>query len=118
MTVYAVQSPRHRQHGQMVPKYDLAPAEEFGEVVELLSPTAKPFNPKPLIDELYVKLEKFSDDDHIICIGNPILLSMAVTIASDVNNGRVKLLQWHGHQGKYISVQVDMGFTSASDEAM
>jgi hypothetical protein len=114
MTVYAVQSPRRRdlQTRKMVPRYDLAPANIYGEVKELLSPTTKPFNPAPIIDELYIKLENFSDDDYIICIGNPILLAIAVTVASDINDGKVKLLQWHGKKEEYIAVDVDMAFTS------
>lgn len=84
----------------------------YGEIVELLSPTAKPFNPAPLVEELYIKLEKFSSADYIICIGNPILLSMAVTIAADINNGKVRLLQWHGHRNEYTPVELDLGFSS------
>ncbi len=116
MTVYAVQSPRRRDNrtGQMVDKYDLTPAEAFGSVEALLSPTAKPFNPQPIIDELYIKLEHFSDEDYIICIGNPILLSLAVSIAGDINDGRVKLLQWHGLKQEYVAVETDLGFTSAA----
>lgn len=114
MTVYAVQSPRQRDRntGEMVPRFDLTPAEVHGEVVELLSPTAKPFNPEPIIDELYVKLEHFCDTDAIICIGNPILIALAVHVASDINNGRVRLLQWHGVRQEYVPVDIDMGFTS------
>lgn len=108
--VYAVQSPQQRVAGRIVPKYDLSPAETYGSIQELLSPTAKPFNPKPIIDELYNKLENFSDEDFIICIGNPILLSMAVTIAADINEGRVNLLQWHGLKSEYVPVQIDLGF--------
>jgi len=111
MTVYAVQCPRFRDRdGNMKPKYDLEPARSFGEVVELLSPTAKPFNPQPIIEELYQKLEGFTDGDYVICIGNPILLSLATTIAADINGGRVKMLQWHGHKGEYVEVEVDLGF--------
>lgn len=105
---------RDRSTGQLVPKYDLTAAQCHGEIVELLSPTAKPFNPGPIIDELYIKLKEFNDDDHIICIGNPILLSLAVSIAADVNDGRVGLLQWHGKKQEYESVEVDLGFTPAA----
>lgn len=112
MTVFAVQSPRQRVGNEIVPKYDLSPAMAYGEIVELLSPTAKPFNPAPLVEELYIKLEKFSSADYIICIGNPILLSMAVTIAADINNGKVRLLQWHGHRNEYTPVELDLGFSS------
>lgn len=116
MTVYVVQCPRrrNRETGKMEPRYDLGPAAIYGELVELLSPTAKPFNPAPLIEELYVKLETFGDDDHLICIGNPILLSLAFGVASDINHGRVRLLQWHNTRGEYVPVEIDMGFTSNS----
>ena len=96
-----------------MPKYDLSPAEQYGEIVELLSPTAKPFNPAPLVEELYIKLEKFGNDDFIICIGNPILLSMAVAVAADINDGKVRLLQWHGHRNEYVPVDVDLGYSAA-----
>ena len=114
MTVYAVQSPRWRnpRTGEIEARFDLTPAQAYGKVEELLTPTAKPFNPGPIVDELYVKLENFDDDDAIICIGNPILIALAVNVASDVNNGRVRLLQWHGHRGEYVPVDIDMGFTS------
>lgn len=115
MTVYAVQRPRmrDRRSGEMVDKYDLSPAEEYGIIEPLLSPTAKPFNSAPIIEELYVKLEEFTDEDYIICIGNPILIALAVSIAGDINDGRVKLLQWHGLQQKYVSVETDLQFTPA-----
>ena len=99
----------------MVPRYDLGPATEYGEVVELLSPTAKPFRPKPIIEELYIKLEQFGPEDYIICIGNPILLALAVNIACDINCGQVKLLQWQNQSQRYVPVEVDMGFTSAAE---
>lgn len=103
-------------NGEIKPRYDLSAACEHGEVVELLSPTAKPFNPDPIITELYTKLENFGDGDHIICIGNPILLSMSVAIAADINDGRVSLLQWHGRQERYIPVEMDLDFTSEAGQ--
>ncbi len=84
-------------------------------MVELLSPNAKPFRLDPIVDELWTKLETFCDDDYIICIGNPILLSVTVAIAADVNGGRVHMLQWHGRRKEYIPVQADLGFTSESE---
>jgi hypothetical protein len=115
MTVYAVQVPMKRdlETGKLVSKYDLTPALHFGEIVELLSPTAKPFNPDPLILELDEKLVAYDcKKDYIICIGNPILLSMAVCIAANFSGGEVQLLQWHGHKKRYVPVKVDMGFGS------
>lgn len=112
MTVYAVQNPHWHKEGEMRPKFDLSPAEKFGPIEELLSPTAKPFRPRPIRDELMLKLKDFSDDDYIICIGNPILISMAVVLAADFNDGFVNLLQWNGFKGEYVLIEADFGFTS------
>lgn len=116
MTVYIVQRPMFhcKTTGQMRAKFDLTPAEVFGEIKELLSPNAKPFTPGPIISELYTNLEKFNDSDYIICIGNPILIAVAAAIAADVNEGRMKLLQWNQTHEKYIPVDINLGFTSAS----
>lgn len=111
MTVYVVQRATFREAGIVKDKYDLTPAEEFGELVELLDPWAKPFDTGPIVDELFEKLVYFSDSDFIICIGNPILLALAVSVAVDINEGRVSLLQWNGRQGEYVPVSADLGFT-------
>lgn len=113
MTVYVVQRATYRQGNVLKDKYDLSPAETFGPLVELLEPNTKPFNTEPIIDQLYEKLDSFSDDDFLICIGNPILLSLAVSVAVDINDGRVKLLQWNGHKKTYVPVDADLGFTAA-----
>lgn len=110
-TVYVVQCPKHKDaEGNLVDKYNLEPAKVFGDLQELLTPYAKPFAPKVVIDELYQKLDNFTDHDYILCIGNPILMSLAVTVATDINNGRVKLLQWHGHTEQYIPIAFDLEF--------
>ncbi len=112
MTVFVVQRATYREGGVLKDKYDLTPAEEFGELSFLLAPDAKPFNPAPIIDELFEKLDGFSDNDFLICIGNPILLSLAVSVAVDINEGRVNLLQWNGRRGAYVPVSADLGFTA------
>lgn len=89
-----------------VPKYDIDDAYKFGEVIELLSPTAAPFNPPPILEELREKLQDFSDNDFILCIGNPLLLAWTYSIAADANNGRVRALQWSGKDHRYINVDV------------
>ena len=110
-TVYIVQRPKYKNiDGDLVDKYDLEPAKVFGDLKELLTPYAKPFAPKVVIKELYQKLDNFTDHDYILCIGNPILMSLSVTVAADINNGRVKLLQWQGHTEQYIPIAFDLEF--------
>jgi len=111
--VFVVQN-QHRLNAakqQFEPKFDLSPAAEYGELVYLLSPTASPFRPEPLVAELREKLRGFDDDDHLLLIGNPVLIGLAVTIASDWNDGSVSLLQWSGKDGRYLRVAIKDLFT-------
>ena len=96
------------EKGSLVPKFDLAPAEVFGELVFLLSPSAAPFNSPPIIDELQRKLAGYDDDDHLLLVGNPCLIGMVVALAADANNGRVKMLQWSGRHQSYRVVEASL----------
>lgn len=105
--VFVVQK-QHRfdeQKGELVPKFDLTSAEVFGEVVYLLSPTASPFNPEPIIAELAEKLADFGDQDSLLLVGNPCLIGWATAIAADNNDGFVRMLQWSGRERAYIAVE-------------
>ena len=105
--VYVVQNQHRwdRDKQRFEPKFDLTPAEEFGELVYLLSPTAAPFRPEPIIQELREKLKDYQEGDHLLLVGNPVLIGFAVTVAADVNGGRVSLLQWSGKDQRYIAVE-------------
>lgn len=112
--VYVVQNQHRwsRQEQGFEPKFDLSPAEQFGELVYLLSPTAAPFRPEPVIQELKEKLRDFTSDDHLLLVGNPCLIGFAVAIAAQYNSGSVSLLQWSGKDGRYIQVTTSDLFTS------
>ena len=62
--VYVVQNHASydKSSGLMVPRFDLSPAEEFGELVFLLSPINTPSKAEKAIEELKRKLKDFSDD--------------------------------------------------------
>lgn len=110
--VFVVQN-QHRWDGEkFVPKHDVSSAHVFGDLIELLSPTAAPFNPPPILAELRAKLRDFGKDDYILCIGNPLLLAWAFAIAADFNDGNVKALQWSGKDQRYIQVDVQYMFQS------
>lgn len=94
--------------GRLVPKFDLSTAAQYGEIVFLLSPTASPFNPAPIVAELSEKLEDFGDEDSLLLIGNPCLIGWATAIAACQNDGFVRLLQWSGQTRSYIPVEADL----------
>lgn len=108
--VFIVQRPvvRNRTTGILEDKFDVGPAGVYGHLITLLSSRAQPFNPPPIILELRAKLRTYCDADWILCLGSPILIGWAAAIASDVNNGRVNFLQWHGVDGEYRAVRSDL----------
>ena len=113
--VFVVQN-QHRWNRDLTrfePKYDLTPAEEFGELVHLLSPTAAPFRPEPIVSELQEKLAGYQDGDYLLLVGNPCLIGFAVAIAADYNDGKVSLLQWSGKDQRYVAVTTEKLFTSS-----
>lgn len=114
MTVYVVQDTKwvDPKDGQMKPKYDFTPAEEFGELRFLLRPSASPFNLGPAVSRLQEKLADYKDGDYLLLVGSPVLLGLAVAIAADYNNGNVSMLQWSGAKGCYIPVHAKDVFPS------
>lgn len=91
---------------RLVPKFDIKPAEKYGEISYLLSPSASPFHPESVLEELHEKLKDFGPDDCILLIGNPVLIGWVMTIAADrSDNGLVRALQWSGKDQAYILVE-------------
>lgn len=107
--VYVVQNQHQHQDGQLVPKFDLQPAERFGALVYLLSPTARPFSGAPIIKELHQKLAKYDPErDKLLLLGNPALIGWCVAIAAAYGRGRVSLLQWDGRSRDYVAISADL----------
>lgn len=92
--------------GELVQKFDLDPAKEYGEIVYLLSPTAAPFNPDTIMPELHAKLSTIRDGDHLLLVGNPALIGIVCAIAADYSQGNFNLLQWSGKDRKYLPICV------------
>src|SRR5690606_29686130 len=113
--VFVVQNQHrwNRDEQRFEPKFDLTPAKEFGELVYLLSPTAAPFRPEPIIEELREKLSDFGTGDYLLLVVNPILLGFAGAIAGDADGRDVSLLQWSGKDQRYIAVKARGLFTSS-----
>lgn len=94
----------HREGGA---KIDLSPAAEYGEIEVLLGHTQSLFAPVPTVRKLREKLEHFSDDDYILPVGDPVLMSTVSMVASEMNHGRVRFLKWDRIQRRYLVITVD-----------
>ncbi len=107
--VFAVQVPTYydQQTGEYKSQFDLSPAQEYGRVSILLDSNIKPFDTEKLVRILRNKLADFCDDDYLICIGNPVVQSIAFAIAAEMNDGFVTCLQWTKNRN-YVAIPVDL----------
>ncbi len=111
VTVYIVQQQMRYDASkrELVPRFpSIHKAEQYGELVYLLSPSAHPFSPELVLGDLHSKLKDFGDNDHLLLIGNPGLIGMATAIAAHYNDGAVKLLQWSGRHEEYTVIDAEM----------
>lgn len=105
--VFAVQQPTKWSHGRPVPSMDLAPAETFGDVRFLLHPAQNPFNEPdlPQIIRHALRAAAFDHHDYLLLVGNPILIGVTAAVAADLNDGRLRMLQWQREGGHYEPVE-------------
>ena len=94
--------------GDMVSRFDLTQAEPYGTIEYLLSPKARPYAAGGIIAELYRKLDTFSDEDYLLLVGNQCLVGLAMSVASDVNDGVVNILQWSGRDQAYVEIKANI----------
>jgi hypothetical protein len=89
------------------PIFDLAPAAQYGET-EVLMPFAQSMLATvPTVRALKEKLRNFTDDDYLLPVGDPVLISTVAMIAAEQNGGRVKFLKWDKPTHSYVVIPVD-----------
>lgn len=108
MTVYVTQA---------TSKHNLAQATRFGELAALLPErTNITLSPQPVVRELQVQLKNFSDDDHLLLLGDPLAIALAFSAAAAANGGRVSVLKWDKGLDNYYQVKVDVYDRRAPEE--
>jgi len=105
--VFVLQRPVYKdpETRQWVDKYDLSPAEAFGELVVVLPMGNVPADVGTTVREMQVALADFGPDDHLLAIGDPVAIGLAVLIAagrSDV----VSMLKWDARARSYRAVRL------------
>ena len=109
MTVYMPQEVLYKNdNGDLVPKFNTHLAEEFGEIKVLLPYGNVVLAPQPMIAKLKRQLKDFCDNDFILPTGDPIAIAAAMSIASDNNMGRVKVLRWRGREHHYSVLKINL----------
>jgi hypothetical protein len=109
------------QHGQLKVndrwvKRDISDALRFGSLVELIQPGPMIRATPQVITTLRHKLMDFSDEDYLLCMGDPAIIGMACVLAARANQGRYKLLVWDRESSSYYVVPVDMNTRLVREE--
>ena len=76
-------------------KFNIISAKRYGELVPVFEEGKQiMLSPAPAIKKLNYILKDFNDDDYLLLIGDPAMIGLACTIASNVNMGRYKILKY------------------------
>ena len=105
--VYVVQEIPGTREGR--PKFNIMGASEYGELKFLLDERSQIiFSPGPLIMKLRQGLKDFGSKDYLLLTGDPAIIGVACSIASDITNGKYNVLKWDKQERKYYPIEIDL----------
>ena len=106
-TVYVIQEIPGTKEGR--PKINIMGAQKFGRIKVLLREDSQMiFSPGPIIFELRKLLKNYTSEDYLLLTGDPAIIGIACSIASDINQGKYKVLKWDNQEKRYYSVEIDI----------
>jgi len=74
------------------------------------------FSPGPLVYKLRQGLKNFTSDDYLLLTGDPAIIGVACSIASDITNGKFNLLKWDKQERRYYPIEIDLYEKGELDE--
>ena len=90
-------------------QHNIASALDYGQIETILPPNAQiAFSVVPTVRRIQRKLEKFTDEDYLLLIGDPSAIGIACAVAASKNDGRFKCLKWDKRERRYIPLEVDL----------
>ena len=105
--VYVIQEIPGTKDGK--PKINIMGAREYGDFKFLLPELSQIiFSTGPLIFKLRQALKNFSEKDYLLLTGDPAIIGVACSIASDMTNGKYKLLKWDRQERKYYPIEINL----------
>lgn len=91
------------------PNVNVLAAGRYGELIALLRPYKQiTFSSGPVVRLMKQKLKDFNDSDFLLAMGDPVAIAIASIVASDINNGRLKILKWDREHRAYYPVEIDI----------
>ena len=114
-TVYVIQELPGTSIGR--PKFNIMGALKYGKLKVLLKENAQiVLSPGPVIFELRRFLKNYTSKDFLLLSGDPAIIGLACTIASDINNGRFNLLKLDRQEKVYYPLEINLFLKGKIDE--
>ena len=105
--VYVVQEIAGTKEGK--PKINIMGAATYGTFKFLLPELSQIiFSPGPLIYKLRQALKDFTENDYLLLTGDPAIIGVACSLASEMTNGKYKLLKWDRQERKYYPIEINL----------
>ena len=113
--VYVIQELPGTSMGR--PKFNIMGALKYGKLKVLLKENAQiVLSPGPVIFELRRLLKNYTSKDYLLLSGDPAIIGLACTIASDINSGRFNLLKWDRQERMYYPISINLYEKGQVDE--
>lgn len=103
--VYVVQELRNEK-GEVY--HNFSSARDYGDIEVVLPITNVGISIQPLIPKIRSRLSRYGDEDYLICVGDPIVIGVAINVAAEINRGKVNLLRWEKERRCYFPISVDL----------
>ena len=88
---------------------NVAQATRFGRLIALLPRDRRVEQaPAPVLRELRRKLSTYSSADYLLLLGSPVIISMALYVAAEVNSGLVNVLVFDRRLNDYYPLSLDL----------
>ena len=114
-TVYVIQEIAGTRDGR--PKINIMGASQYGSFKFLLPELSQIiFSPGPLIIKLRQGLKDFKSKDYLLLTGDPAIIGVACSIASDMTNGKYNVLKWDKQERRYYPIAINLYERGEIDE--
>ena len=88
---------------------DLVKATRFGELSALVPYRMNVvMQPSDVINTLYEKLADYSPEDFLLPTGDPVIIGLAFTVASQMSLGHLRVLKWDRMINDYYAVRLNL----------
>jgi hypothetical protein len=91
------------------PKYNIMGARKYGDIVIMFRALEQiMLSPGPFIFSIRQKLKDFTEEDYLLLNGDPAIIGVTCAIASEMTNGKFKLLKWDRQERTYYPLEINI----------